>query len=88
MDEKLKKRKRAKKSSFLNVLRAIRAGRCRERRYADHIFIQIYFTMHHFVVKFSKNFFASGGKGALTLLTKILRTPLHKCTPGGGCQYS
>ena len=29
-------------------------GRCRERRYADHIFIQICFGMHHFVVKFSK----------------------------------
>jgi len=28
-------------------------GRCRERRYDDHIFIQIYFRMHHFVVKFS-----------------------------------
>ena len=28
--------------------------RCRERRYADHIFIQIYFRMHHFVAKFSK----------------------------------
>jgi len=24
-----------------------------ERRYADHIFIQIYFRMHYFVVKFS-----------------------------------
>ena len=24
------------------------------RRYADHTFIQIYFRMHHFVVKFSK----------------------------------
>jgi len=47
-------------------LRAIRAGRCRprERRYADHIFIQIYFRMHHFVAK--KIFFASGGKRALT----------------------
>ena len=42
------------KSSFLNILRAIRSGRCRERRYADHIFSQIYFRMHHFVVKFSK----------------------------------
>ena len=42
------------KSSFLNILRAIRAGRCRERRCADHIFIQIYCKMHHFVVKFSK----------------------------------
>jgi len=51
---KIKKRKHAKKSSFLNILRAIRAGKCRERSYADHIFIQIYFRMHHFVVKFSK----------------------------------
>jgi len=25
-----------------------------EQRYADHIFIQIYFRMHLFVVKFSK----------------------------------
>jgi len=53
---KIKKQKHAKK----------RAVRCRERRYADHIFIQIYFRVHHFVVKFSKIFFASGGKGALT----------------------
>ena len=30
--------------------------------------------MHHFVVKFFKIFFASGGKGALTPLTKIPRT--------------
>jgi len=28
------------------------------------------------VGKFLKKIFASGGKGALTLLTKILRTPL------------
>jgi len=54
MDKKIKKRKHAKKSSFLNILRAIMAGRCRERRYADRIFIQIYFRMHHFVVKISK----------------------------------
>jgi len=28
---------------------------CRERRYADHIFIiQSYYRVHHFVVKFSK----------------------------------
>jgi len=54
---KIKKRKHAKKSSFLclcYILRAIRAGRCREQRYADHIFIQLYFRMHHFVVIFSK----------------------------------
>jgi len=39
---KIKKRKHAKRSSFLwlyYILRAIRAGRCRERRYADDIFI-------------------------------------------------
>ena len=48
---KNQKAKTCKKSSFLclcYILRAIRAGRCRERRYADHIFIQIYFRMHHF----------------------------------------
>jgi len=56
------------------ILKEIRACRCRERRYADHIFIQIYFRMHHFVVKFPKFFFTTGGKGALTPLTKILRT--------------
>jgi len=28
--------------------------RYRERRYAAHIFIQIYFRMYHFVVTFSK----------------------------------
>ena len=33
-------------------------GRVRERRYADHTFIQIYVRMHHFVVKFSKKKFA------------------------------
>ena len=61
--------KTCKNSSFLclcYILRAIRAGRCRERRYADHIFIQIYFRMHHFVVKFPK--FSS------TPNHKILRT--------------
>ena len=55
--EKNKKAKTCKKEQFLclcYILRAIRAGRCRERRYADHIFIHIYFKMHYFVVKFSK----------------------------------
>jgi len=43
IDEKLKS-ENMQKSSFLNILRAIRAGRLyyRERRYADHIFIHIY----------------------------------------------
>jgi len=64
MDGKLRsenKQKRAVVYVYGYILRAIRAGRCRERRYADHIFIQIYFRMHHFVVKFSK---FSGRKGA------------------------
>jgi len=50
LDEKFKKRKHSKGAVF----RAIRAGRCRERRYADHIFSEIYFRMHHFIEKFSK----------------------------------
>jgi len=55
MDEKLKSENMQKRAVFYcHILRAIRAGRCRERRYADHIFIQIYFRMPHFVVKFSK----------------------------------
>jgi len=39
---------------FYVIFREQSAGRCRKRRYADHIFIQIYFRMHHFVVKFSR----------------------------------
>ena len=57
MDEIIKKQKRPKKNSFLclyYIVRAMRAGRCRERRCADRMFIQIYFRMHHFVVIFSK----------------------------------
>jgi len=46
MDKKLKSENMQK--------RAIGAGRCKERSYADHIFIQIYSRMHHFVDKFSK----------------------------------
>jgi len=48
MDERLKSENMQKKSSFLNGME------WGERRYADHIFIHIYFRMHHFVVKFSK----------------------------------
>jgi len=79
MDEKLKSEnmQHAKKSSFLYlwyILRAIRAGRCRERRYADHIFIQIHFRMHHFVVKFSKLSSPQAARGHWHPLTKILWT--------------
>jgi len=38
----------------LHITTTIRAGRCRERRYADHICIQLYFRLHHFVVKFTQ----------------------------------
>jgi len=51
MDEKLKS-ENMQKEQFWG---AIGADRCRERRYADHTFIPIYFTMHRFVVKFKKN---------------------------------
>jgi len=81
---KNKKQKDAKKISFLYlcyILRAIRAGRCRERRYADHIFIQIYFTMHHFVVKFSKFSSPHEWQGGIDPpLTKILRMFLGRTT--------
>jgi len=73
MDEKLKA-KTCKKDSFL-CLRSIRAGRCRERRYADHAFIQIKKTSECTIrSQIFLIFFASGGKGALTPLTKILQT--------------
>ena len=79
MDEKLKSENMQKKSSFLclcYILRAIRAGRCRERRHADHIFIQVYFRMHHLVVKFSKFSSPQAARG-IDPLTKILRTFLR-----------
>ena len=49
-------------------------GAIRERRYADHIFIQIYFRMPPFRSQIFTIFFALGGNGALTPLTKIPRT--------------
>jgi len=75
-----------KKSSFLNILRAIRAGRCRERRYADHIFIEIYFRVHNapFRSQIFKIFFALGSKGSIDPLTRILQTPLFTLVPPGG----
>ena len=79
-------RNRAKKSSFLclcYILRATRAGRCRERRYADHIYSDV---LQNAPFR-SQIFFASGGKGALTPLTKILRMFLDgtvlSCLAGG-----
>jgi len=58
MDEKLKSENMQKKSSFLclcYILRAIRAGRCRERRFMLTTYLfRYYFRMLHFVDKFSK----------------------------------
>jgi len=56
-------------------LRAIREGTGRERRYADHI-IFIYSDIIQnapFCSQIFEIFFASGGKGALIPLTKILQ---------------
>ena len=66
MDDKLKSENVQKRAVFYvydNILRTIRAGRWRERRYADHIFIQMYFRMHHFVVKFSQVSSPQAAKG-------------------------
>ena len=84
---KINKRKHAKKSSFLclcYILRAIRTGRCREWCYADHIglFIQIFFRMHHFVVKFQKKI-RLRQQGGIDPLTKILRTFLANLQKDG-----
>jgi len=51
-------------------------GRCRERRYAGHIFFSDILLNAPFRSHIFKIFFASGGKGALTPLTKILQTPI------------
>jgi len=55
-NEKLKSENMQKGQLSMSMLyfESNQGGRCRERRYADHISIQIYFRMHHFVVKFSK----------------------------------
>ena len=53
----------------------MQAGKQYELRYADHMFIQIYFRMHHIVVKFSEFSSPQAAKGHWPL-TKSLRTPL------------
>jgi len=58
MDEKLKSENMQKEHFSMFMLyfenNQGRQVRCRERRHGDQIFIQIYFRMHHFVVKLSK----------------------------------
>ena len=56
------------------ILIAITAVRCRERRYADHIIYSDVLQNAPFRSQIFIIFFASGSKGALTPLTKILRT--------------
>jgi len=65
MDEKLKSENMQTRAVMCYTSRAIRAGRCRERRYADHIFIQIYFRMHHFVVNLKKYFLRLRRQGGI-----------------------
>ena len=74
MDEKLKYENMQKRAVCLcYILRAISAGRCRERRYADHIFTQIYFRLRHFVVELTKFSSPQAARGT-DPLTKIPRT--------------
>jgi len=55
MDEKLKIENMQKKQfSMFMLYFESNQGRQGRQRYADHIFIQIYLRMRHFVVKFSK----------------------------------
>jgi len=72
MDEKLKSENMPKRAVFyvyvIIILRAIRPGRCRERRYADHIFFSYILQNAPFRRQIFNIFFASGGKGALTRL--------------------
>ena len=55
MDKKLKSENMQKIAVFMFMLyfESNQGRQCRERRYADHMFIRIYFRMHDFVVKFS-----------------------------------
>jgi len=62
MDEKLKS-ENEHFSMFILYFESNQGGRCRERHYADHIFIQIYFRMHQFVVKFCKFYSPQAARG-------------------------
>jgi len=73
-DKKLKRENMQKRPVFWMVGGG--EGRCRERLYADHIFIQIYFRKHHFVAKFSKFSSPQAARKHWPSLTKILRTLL------------
>jgi len=61
---------------FMLYFESNQGRQCRERRYADHI-IQIYFGMHHFVVKFSKKKFHLRWQGGIDPPNQILLTFLQ-----------
>ena len=71
MDEKLESENMQKEQFSMFILRAIGAGRWRERRYAEHIGPNLFryslIQNAAFRSEIFKIFFASGGKGALTL---------------------
>ena len=75
---KIKKRKHAKKSSVLCSCYILRESWQTDVDQADHIYIPIYFRMHHFVVKFSKKkFLRLRRQGSVEPLTKIPLTFLN-----------
>jgi len=75
MDEKLTSRKHAKKQFSIVML------------YFDHIFSDI-LQNAPFRSQIFQIFFASGGKGALFPLTKILRTFLAACVLGSAIWFA
>ena len=69
--------KRWKLGSSVKILRAIRTGRCRERRYILTTYLFRYISECTISYSnFQNIFFASRGKGRLTPVTKIPRMPL------------
>ena len=68
MDEKLKSENMPKSAVFLclcYILKAIRSGRCRQRRYADHIIYADILQNAPFHSQIFTIFFASGDKGGI-----------------------
>ena len=51
------------KEQFSMFMLNFESSQGRQRCYADHVFIQIYFRMHHFVVEFSKFYLSQAARG-------------------------
>jgi len=71
MDEKLKSENMQKRAFLCYILRAIRAGRCRERRYADQIYSDR-LQNAPFRSQIFENFLRLRRQGGIDPLTKIL----------------